>query len=954
MRIDEIKVDGFGLLRDLRIEPAQGLTLIRGANEAGKSTLLAFIRAVLFGFETRGHPALAGGQRGGWLKVRAGDGRSVRIERYGLTGGAGRLRILDGEGEELGNEMLPRLLQGVEKTVFNNVFAFGLAELAQFGNLTGPEIAARIYGAGMGTGAMSVVDIENRLEQRRSALFTKQAQKPRMNVLLGEIDGLNDRIAALDVPASFKQAEARRAELEARLATLDDEARAVSAELRYLERLRDGWPSWLVLTAARARWADLAAAGQGDPADSADPIDALAGDLPERMSRSELELERISARTIELTEERRRLIAERDAQPVDTELLAARPEVERLLRAVPEIQADRNRIADREHERSDRNAALAEALRRLGPDWTEERLVRVDDSLAAQNAIAGPFRVSLETADREVGTAQGELANADLALSDARAELAAIDPRADNPAATEPAPSPAAGAPADRSKRVQWLVLAAGLAIATALGAIVLGLGLAQAILLGAVIGIALGAAGWLGQGPRTAGATAVPPNRDPEGARREERLGRVRSTEQRRQDVAARLAVAGAARDRAQAEWQTWLGEHGLARDLDREGAARVVEGVVRARAILAERQSIERRRDEAAARLDARESEAAALLDQLDRPAGDPLVELERLRRELEASLDGQAAHDRAARDLERIEASEAANGTSREAALAAQQAILAEAGADDPAGLRLVVARADQRNEVRREVRAAEDTLAALSGPGEALIAFEADLERYADVGRIASELAAAVERGRIVENERAATIEQLGAERDRMAELEHSAESATLRQARAERVAELEQLAQTWSATTIALELLRRTRSRYERDHRPEVLQTAETLLAQWSNGRYARILAPLGRQIEELERSDGVIVPISGLSTGTAEQLYLALRFGLVEHFAREAESLPLVMDDILVNFDPGRAERAARSIEDLATRHQVLYFTCHPNTPLSPAQTVDLPVTGVG
>jgi uncharacterized protein YhaN len=44
-----------------------------------------------------------------------------------------------------------------------------------------------------------------------------------------------------------------------------------------------------------------------------------------------------------------------------------------------------------------------------------------------------------------------------------------------------------------------------------------------------------------------------------------------------------------------------------------------------------------------------------------------------------------------------------------------------------------------------------------------------------------------------------------------------------------------------------------------------------------------------------------------------------------------------------------VNFDPVRAERAARSIEDLATRHQVLYFTCHPGTPLRAATTIELP-----
>jgi uncharacterized protein YhaN len=97
-------------------------------------------------------------------------------------------------------------------------------------------------------------------------------------------------------------------------------------------------------------------------------------------------------------------------------------------------------------------------------------------------------------------------------------------------------------------------------------------------------------------------------------------------------------------------------------------------------------------------------------------------------------------------------------------------------------------------------------------------------------------------------------------------------------------------------------------------------------------------------------VQELIRNDGTTVPLGGLSTGTAQQLYLALRFGLVDHFARQAESLPVVMDDILVNFDPARAERAARSIEDLARRHQVLYFTCHPGTPLKPDREIELPV----
>ncbi|HET6498254.1 MAG TPA: hypothetical protein VFH17_04300 [Coriobacteriia bacterium] len=84
-----------------------------------------------------------------------------------------------------------------------------------------------------------------------------------------------------------------------------------------------------------------------------------------------------------------------------------------------------------------------------------------------------------------------------------------------------------------------------------------------------------------------------------------------------------------------------------------------------------------------------------------------------------------------------------------------------------------------------------------------------------------------------------------------------------------------------------------------------------------------------------------ERADGTRVPLAGLSRGTSEQLYLALRFGLVERFVETSgEPLPIVMDDILVNFDEDRAARAARSIGALAGTCQVIYFTCHPTTPL--------------
>ena len=67
-----------------------------------------------------------------------------------------------------------------------------------------------------------------------------------------------------------------------------------------------------------------------------------------------------------------------------------------------------------------------------------------------------------------------------------------------------------------------------------------------------------------------------------------------------------------------------------------------------------------------------------------------------------------------------------------------------------------------------------------------------------------------------------------------------------------------------------------------------------------------------------------------------LSRGTREQLFLSLRLALVSLFARRGIKLPMILDDVLVNFD---MQRAAATVDVLAEfgqqGHQLLVFTCH-------------------
>ena len=67
-----------------------------------------------------------------------------------------------------------------------------------------------------------------------------------------------------------------------------------------------------------------------------------------------------------------------------------------------------------------------------------------------------------------------------------------------------------------------------------------------------------------------------------------------------------------------------------------------------------------------------------------------------------------------------------------------------------------------------------------------------------------------------------------------------------------------------------------------------------------------------------------------------LSRGTGEQLYLAMRLALAKVYGAQAVPLPLVADDILVNFDDDRGRATARLLDTFAAEgHQILAFTCH-------------------
>lgn len=202
--------------------------------------------------------------------------------------------------------------------------------------------------------------------------------------------------------------------------------------------------------------------------------------------------------------------------------------------------------------------------------------------------------------------------------------------------------------------------------------------------------------------------------------------------------------------------------------------------------------------------------------------------------------------------------------------------------------------------------------------------------------ADLASIRSRLLDKRSEARALEARIADMNEQKGRLVQKKEEMERSEElSAELLKERTLR-ARLNELASDWAVKAICKFLLAQTRQKYEREKQPRVIQSASNYLSEFTSGAYARVFSPLGSEEVELETPEGIRKDVAKLSRGTREQLYLALRFGLVKEYGLAAETLPVIMDDILVNFDPARTRAAARAIIELSKSNQVLFFTCHP------------------
>ena len=145
------------------------------------------------------------------------------------------------------------------------------------------------------------------------------------------------------------------------------------------------------------------------------------------------------------------------------------------------------------------------------------------------------------------------------------------------------------------------------------------------------------------------------------------------------------------------------------------------------------------------------------------------------------------------------------------------------------------------------------------------------------------------------------------------------------------------AELQSALEEWLTLMYTEELLTRAQSIYESGRQPEIMKMANEFLKDMTMGKYALHISENGKDIYIEDSMHGVKTE-KIWSSGTGDQVYLAIRLAMALSFGEHIEPLPIVLDDIFVRFDEKRQRETLRFLMDLGKKQQIFLFTCHERT----------------
>lgn len=182
------------------------------------------------------------------------------------------------------------------------------------------------------------------------------------------------------------------------------------------------------------------------------------------------------------------------------------------------------------------------------------------------------------------------------------------------------------------------------------------------------------------------------------------------------------------------------------------------------------------------------------------------------------------------------------------------------------------------------------------------------------------------------------ERNQLLVELRSERAKLEAMDGNARQAELAEQAEARRAQIIADVERYAELALARQVLEQEIDAYRRANQGPLLELAGRLFGQLTRGAYPTVLSDAGDDGRVRLLALGANrreVPVEALSSGTRDQLFLALRLAALATSFERAETMPLVADDILIEFDDDRTLATLEVLADLGERNQILLFSHH-------------------
>ncbi|HZZ26637.1 MAG TPA: AAA family ATPase [Pirellulales bacterium] len=1030
MKLTDIHIDGFGVWSGLTLaDLSPECTVFYGPNEAGKTTLLQFVRAVLYGFSPRRTarylPALGEIAAGGSLTVLDDEEGRLEVQRHQTAQQPlGDVLVGAADGTVQGEAQLQRLLQDVDETIFQNVFAVSLHELQELGALTDSDAARWLYDLSLGFDRVSLSEVLGELENSRRRLWSDTVQS-QIGQLLSERERLRTELAEFSkLSTELNQLIADRAATDQQIAQLEAAVDEQEVEHRTRETAAALMGPWQRRRALNAQIEALGSIAQW-PADAPARMSRLLSGIhkTKREQRFVLRRRKLLSRNLAQLKLNRPLVrqsariealAENESWIVSLEKEIRQAE-EAAKRLTAECQTPEKRLNDLSNPNVETkpgkpNNLLVSIDRR---DWRTLRRPAAELLHAERQSTADQQKVQVRRAAEQNRLREAELVLAAQGPKNLAAALDAAGQRvsqlrrrvqldgllqqlADTKADLEHS---IAGS-LQRQVLPAWMLLSLG-------GVFVLGV----VLILGGLLlpGTFTGSLGWPMAGLGVLGmvsAVAAKYSIERSAASRLEASRQqlalvgtqVQQAEAERSDLDRNLPKgAGSLQARLQTAQQELAKlEDLLPLEAQRQAADQALQA--------ADSQNADFDRDLTLARQNWKTAlsavglpenfsprQARALyhagqqLDEAQRQLTDAQAELERHRRELgvfTARLEqvflaaeipqpaGTASEQ--LRDLRRALAEQETRQQQRRSMIHRQKKLrrrgkiaarrlgrlrgrakklLVDCRVPNLAEFRqrsaefsqissLIAQRDSAAQEIASLLTGATTNPACQQNPlGGAMIekeSFFASLVANASFEQLNSQLASSRQHLEDLRRQQQRLFEERGQRSEQIRRISCDRQPAVKRFELAQIEQHIAAALQRWKILTLTHHWLVSIKEHYERHRQPEALRDASEFMTQLTEGRYRRVWTRWGENTLLVDDDEDRTLTVEVLSQGAREQLFLSLRLAIVGLYARRGVQLPMVLDDVLVNFDTQRAGAAVRVLRDFSRRgHQLLVFTCH-------------------